>query len=91
MTTVEARRCADPECGGLAEPEQDGEHRYLECTCCGYAFGWERVETVAVNPEGGCSVGIPETIRRAASTAMENALARQGRPPLLQIGVRPRE
>lgn len=92
----EAVACADPECvdgagnPSVAEPEQDGEHRYHECTVCGYAFGYQRVrpETVAVNPEGVCAVGIPEDLRRRASAAMETAQART-QLPLLTIGRRP--
>lgn len=84
----EARRCPDPDCGGTAEPEQDGDHRYHECTACGYGFGYQKLETVSVSTAGACSVGIPEGIRRAASAPMESALARDaGRMPvLLQIG-----
>lgn len=79
--------CADPQCGGRAEPEQDGDHTYFECEHCGYAFGFTRTETVAVNPDGACSVGIPENVRRAASRPMTNALA-ASELPLLSIGRR---
>jgi hypothetical protein len=83
--SAESVPCADPGCRGRAEPEQDGDHTYLECETCGYAFGFARVETVAVNPDGACSVGIPEDVRRAASQPMTNALAAT-QPPLLHIG-----
>lgn len=87
-TSAESAPCADPQCNGRAEPEQDGDHTYMECAECGYAFGFTRVETVAVNPDGGCSVGVPEDVRRAASRPMTNALAAT-EPPLLSIGRRP--
>jgi len=80
--------CTDPQCGGRAEPEQDGDHAYFECEECGYAFGFTRLETVAVNRDGACAVGVPEDVRRAASQPMTNALAASG-PPLLSIGRRP--
>lgn len=83
--SAESSPCADPGCNGRAEPEQDGDHTYMECLECGYAFGFTRAETVAVNPEGTCSVGIPEGVRRAASQPMTNALA-ASQPPLLSIG-----
>lgn len=87
MISADSRPCADPRCNGRAEPEQDGDHTYLECETCGYCFGFERAETVAVNSEGTCSVGIPEDVRRAASRPMTNALA-ASQPPLLSIGRR---
>lgn len=88
-TSAEAVACKDPACPGLAEPEQDGDHTYYECDLCGYSFGFERAETVAVNPDGACSVGIPESVRRVASQPMTNVLAAQPQLPLLTIG-RPR-
>lgn len=92
----EAVPCADPECltdtgdRNLAEPEQDGDHTYYACTACGYSFGYQRLETVAVNAEGACAVGVPEPLRRAASAAMEQAVAAETRrqPVPLQIGRR---
>lgn len=88
MISRDSVRCNDPACGGRAEPEQDGDHTYFECVECGYAFAFQRVETVAVNPEGRCSVGIPEDVRRAASQPMTNALAASRPLPLLSIGRR---
>lgn len=88
MIKAESVRCADPECSGRAEPEQDGDHTYFECEECGYAFGFTRLETVAVQPDGACSVGVPEDLRRAASQPMTKALRASG-PPLLSIGRRP--
>ncbi len=35
--------CYDPDCAGVAEPEQDGRHRYHVCVTCGYAFNYEPV------------------------------------------------
>lgn len=68
-TRAEERRCPDPDCGGLAEPEQDGDHKYFACVDCGFEFGWERVETsiLAEDADGNCSVGVPASVRRAVS------------------------
>lgn len=88
MIKVDSVPCADPQCRGRAEPEQDGDHTYFECEDCGYAFGFARTKTVAVNRDGACAVGVPEAVRRAASQPMTNALAAAG-PPLLSIGRRP--
>jgi tRNA(Ile2) C34 agmatinyltransferase TiaS len=85
---AESVRCADPQCGGRAEPEQDGDHLYFECTDCGYAFGFSRMETALQQSTGTCAVGIPEDVRRAASQPMTDALTASG-PPLLSIGRRP--
>lgn len=87
--------CFDPECldeagnRSLAEPEQDGEHAYHHCPQCGNDFGFRRVrpQSVAVNSEGACAVGVPEHVRLRASAAMEGAIA-ASQPPLLQIGLR---
>jgi hypothetical protein len=87
VISSDSRPCSDPSCNGRAEPEQDGDHTYFECVDCGYCFGFQRVETVAVNRAGHCSVGIPEDVRRAASQPMTNALA-ASQPPLLSIGRR---
>ena len=84
-------RCQDEHgLHGVAEPEQDGEHRYHECTNCGYAFGWARVDvlSVQVKSEGSCAVGVPEDLRRRASAAMNAALAADAEP-LFTIGRRP--
>lgn len=69
--------CPDPECGGRAFPEQDGDHIYYECEDCGFNFGYERAPQPAVtgDAQGACSIGVPESIRRAASKHMENAMA----------------
>jgi rubredoxin len=55
--------CHDPECGGTAEPESDGELRYHACTTCGYEFNYEQASQDA----GACQIGVPEDVRRAAS------------------------
>lgn len=101
---AEMRDCADPECleengPRMAEPEQDGDHSYYICTVCGYEFGWGKVQsqTMAVEQDGSCQVGIPETIRRSASAGMENAMASAAREEArtkpvdlgLKIGRRP--
>lgn len=64
-------------CGLTAEPEQDGDVTYLACTDCGYEFGYQRVDTT----EPSCERGIPEHVRRQASTPVTSL-------PLLQIGKR---
>lgn len=77
--------CRDPECGGLAEVEIDGDHRYFECQECGFAFGYERIG-ISVQADN-CAVGVPETLRRAASQGMERAIEqeRRSQPPLIQL------
>lgn len=86
------RPCFDPSCaaeGGVGEPEQDGDHRYFTCTLCGNDYGWERVETSVLveAPDGSCSVGVPESIRRAASGGMEKALADQAKAGPVDLGM----
>jgi len=88
-TSADTVPCTDPRCRGRAEPEQDGDHTYFECDVCGYVFGFTRLETVAMNRDGHCAVGIPEDVRRAASQPMTNALAASQPLPLLSIGRRP--
>lgn len=79
-----AARCADPECGQVAEPEQDGDLHYWACTGCGYTFGFIQItQPFHADSDGTCSVGVPETIRRAASAPMHRALG-----PLHSIGIR---
>lgn len=56
--------CGDPECEGYAEQEVDGDHRYMECTTCGFTWGYERVGEAS---DGTCAIGVPEPIRLAAS------------------------
>lgn len=87
MISADSVPCSDPGCSGRAEPEQDGDHTYFECVKCGYCFAFQRLDTIAVNPDGACSVGIPEDVRRAASEPMTKALA-ASQPPLLSIGRR---
>lgn len=66
--------CFDPECEGIAEPEQDGDLLYFACTVCGSEFGWERI---VIQTEPACQLGIPEDIRRAA---MRNVPGLDGAP-----------
>ncbi len=84
-----SRPCVDPECGGTAEPEQEGDHRFYECLACGYAFDWYRV-TEDTTESDSCSAGVPEDVRRAASGFAQQALIEQNKTeaPLLQIGRR---
>lgn len=52
------------ECGGTAEPEEDGPVTYWACTACGYESGF----TVTGTPPGGdCQLGLPEQTRRRAA------------------------
>lgn len=68
--------CPDPECRGVAEPDQDGDHIFYECQSCGYQFGWEKAPAPAItgDSEGSCSIGVPESVRRAAAKFSDNAL-----------------
>lgn len=88
--SAQARPCGDPDCGGVAEPEGDQELWYYVCDECGYEFGWEKVGT-EIAEVGGCSRGISEDVRRAASAPMEAAMRRQepGSPVFVQIGFGP--
>ncbi len=81
--------CADPDCGGVAEPEQENDLHYWNCLACGYTFGYVQAArtTYGVDPDGTCSVGIPEDIRRAASAPARAALDAQ-LGPILTIGTR---
>lgn len=73
-----ARPCGDPDCDGTAEPEGDQELRYFSCDVCGFEFGYQRV-TTELAEVGGCSLGIPADVRRAASAPMERALGEQAK------------
>ena len=87
------RPCANPECHNEGvEVEQDGDHLYFECEECGFAFGWTRLSD---QPEGNCSIGVPESVRRSASLPASTYVERE-RPgaPVdlgLTIGFRPVE
>ena len=50
-----------PSCHSRVEPEQDGDVVFFPCSC-GYHFGY-----TVIRSEPACQLGIPETIRRAAS------------------------
>jgi len=72
----EDQPCRDEECGGTAEVEVDGDHKFYVCNDCGFEFGYEKVQTPNIGTAGdSCAVGVPETIRRAASGGMEGAMA----------------
>lgn len=80
VTWGEERPCADPECEGSAEVEQDGEHRYWQCVLCGFEFGWERVPAPgAVGGGESCSMGIPVATRAAVSSRAPVDLGMIGR------------
>lgn len=75
----------------MVEPEVDGDHRYWECEECGFAFGYEKIEE-GVRIEGNCSIGVPESVRRAASEPMLRAMNADGTVnlglPALRLGVK---
>lgn len=68
------------------EPEVDGDHKYKECPDCGYAWGYERVAE-GVTIDGSCSIGVPESVRRAASAPMETAIASERRAQPVELGL----
>jgi len=47
------------ECGGTAEPEEDGSLRYWVCGACSFTFGWEQMPQDA----GACFMGVPEHLQ----------------------------
>lgn len=68
--------CGDPDCEGLAEPEQDGDMTYHACRVCGYEFNYQRIEQVDT-----CAAGIPVD-------ALQQFVRPVPQPVLLQIGRR---
>lgn len=74
-----------------AEPEGDDTHQWKECVTCGYQTGWVQIDAVSVGGSGeSCQVGVPESVRRAASSYAEKAISQRDQgAPLLQIGRRP--
>jgi hypothetical protein len=87
---ADAQPCFDPECSGLAEPEIDGTHRYLECQECGSTFGYVKIQNPVV--VDSCAMGVPEDIRRAASAPMEGAMldqVRKNAPVFVELGRKP--
>lgn len=89
-TRASTRPCRDPECSGVAEPEQDQDHcTYWACPECGYEFGHV---LIGKGEDETCQIGVPEEIRKAASAPMQAALAEQTKGlPMLQIGKRSSE
>jgi hypothetical protein len=86
----EQRPCFDPDCGGIAEPEQDGEHcKYWSCADCGNDFGFERLQpnVITEDADGTCQVGIPEAIRRSASQGMTKAISEEAARAPVEIGL----
>jgi hypothetical protein len=75
LGSAEDVMCRDEECGGIAEVEVDGEHRYYVCEDCGFEFGYERVQMPTIGTGDNCAIQVPESIRRAASQGMDSALA----------------
>jgi tRNA(Ile2) C34 agmatinyltransferase TiaS len=65
----EVKVCPDPECGGRAVPEQDGELVYWQCEDCGYEFDYDQQR----NPDAdACQLGIPDGVRRAVAGTTES-------------------
>ncbi len=84
MSGVSEQPCGDPECGGVATFEQDGDHcTYWACEECGFEFGFEML----AQTDDSCQIGVPEQIRRAASMPAQRVL--DDGKPILQIGRRP--
>lgn len=52
----ETAKC--PDCGGVAEPEEDATTRWMSCTACGYDFAWQLVSS-----GDGCQLNIPAATR----------------------------
>jgi hypothetical protein len=71
------RACLDSDCGGAAEPEEElaegGMLCYWRCTQCEMEFGYELVPDESA--AGSCSLGIPEGVRRKASTPVPDSPA----------------
>lgn len=70
----------------LVDPELDGSHRYWECEECGFAWGYELIEE-GTRIEGNCSIGVPESVRKAASAPMEQAIAREASSQPVDLGL----
>lgn len=84
--------CKDPECaeqGGVGEPDGDTEVHYFVCNVCGFEFGYEQIKQ---SPDT-CQLGVPESVRKVASSGMEAAIAaeQKAQPVPISIGRRPAE
>lgn len=91
ITQVESEERPCPLCGVMAEPEADGELRYWvceneECEAPYYEWGYEKIEE-GVRLEGNCAIGIPESVRRAASAPMEGAIAKERQAQPVELGL----
>lgn len=91
ISQVESEERECPLCGVLAEPEVDAELRYWvceneDCEVPLYEWGYEKIEE-GVRVEGNCSVGIPESVRRASSAPMEKALLDQKPVGVVDLGL----
>lgn len=85
--------CFDPECGGLAEPESEGDLMWYTCTVCFSEFGYDRMPA-AQAPQNSCQLGVPESVRRIGSAMGDPSQLEQPAQPqaptpvLVQIGKR---
>lgn len=69
-----------PLCGAETEAEVDGDVSYYECQnddceTAGFSWGYERLEE-RTRIEGACALGVPESLRRAASRPAERELSK---------------
>lgn len=89
MSLIDVREgqttCADPDCGGRAEAEQDGDHSYYSCIDCGFEFGYERIQS-ELREVDSCAIGVPESVRKAASGPMEQAIAQEQKKGPVNLG-----
>lgn len=83
-----------PLCGTVTEPELDGQHIYYECQSddcetVGYTWGYQMVQVP--DAANDCAIGVPESVRRAASAPVESVIAAEAarQPVPISIGRRP--
>ena len=79
ITETQTDEAPCPLCGCMTEPDIDGDHLFYECESddCevqGYAWGYVKVEE-GTRIDGSCQVGVPEHVRRQASSGMEKAMS----------------
>lgn len=93
LTQAQSQDQPCPLCGTLTEPELDGQHIYYECEsddCDTPGYTWGYMSIQAPDSED-CAIGVPRSVRAAASAPAERALAAdQARQPVsITIGRRP--
>jgi hypothetical protein len=60
-------------CGGVAEPEQDGDLTFHACADCGGAFGYRRVQRAGPV----CAAGLPIQIESPQPVFLGTTIARR--------------